>query len=375
MQTIRKVCKRCVLDQSDPNIEFNEQGICNYCQKYDRELRLVKKSCTPDELEKNIDLIKREGVGKDYDAIVGLSGGVDSTYVLYMAVKVYGLRVLALHVDAGWNSEIAVRNIHRAVDELDVDLHTHVIDWEMMRDVQAAFFRASVVNCDIPQDHCFKAVQFKVAKKLGIRFFVSGRNVATDAMMPPRWVWSNDDGYHLKKIHKKYGKRKLRGFPLYSAIYGNLFIPHLSRYTDVRLLDYIDYKRIEAKKLVTSELDWTDYGGKHYESVFTEFYQGYYLPRKFGFDKRKAHLSGLINNGEISRDEALHELSHPPLPLEREKELKAYVLKKLGFSASEWEEIMSMEEVPHTSYPNRIWLVEHLKTFGRSVRYRVRGNR
>jgi len=368
MPSVGTVCSRCVLDESAPEISFNADGVCNYCIRYDNAMSVVKRKFTASGLRQQIDKIKKEGVGKDYDAIVGVSGGVDSTYVLYQAVKVHGLRVLALHVDAGWNSEIAVRNIHRAVEKLGVDLHTHVIDWSVMKDVQASFFKASVVNCDIPQDHCFKAIQYKTAKQFGIRHFVSGRNTATDYMMPTSWVWSNDDGYHIKKIHSKFGKLGLGGFPLFSAWYSTVFVPYFGSYQDLKILNYTDYKRLEAKQTVSRELGWSDYGGKHYESVFTEFYQGYYLPEKFGFDKRKAHLSGLVNNGEITRESAMSELESPPLSEERISELKTFVLKKLGFSEVEWQQVMNKKEVPHTSFPNRVVFIEWLKGYLRNIR-------
>jgi len=373
MPIVGKVCSRCVLDESDPNITFDSDGECNYCKRYDLLMSQVNRKFTASSLDEKIREIKREGRGKEYDAIVGISGGVDSTYVLYKAVKEHGLNVLALHVDAGWNSEIAVRNIHRAIEKLDVDLHTHVIDWDMMRDVQAAFFRSSVVNCDVPQDHCFKAIQYQTAKKFGIRHFISGRNVATDSMMPSRWVWSNDDGYQIRKIHSKFGRKKLKDFPLFSAWYGTVFIPYFAKYQDLKILNYGDYKRLEAKRIVSEELGWSDYGGKHYESVFTEFYQGYYLPGKFGYDKRKAHLSGLINNGELTRERALEELQEEPLEEQRIQELKGFVLKKLGFSENEWVEIMSAREIPHTDYPNRVVAIEMLKEKLRTLKRSFQG--
>lgn len=374
MPIVGKVCSRCVLDESDPNIVFDAAGVCNYCKQYDVSASRLLTRCSSKKLDQKIKLIKKEGNDKEYDAIVGVSGGVDSSYVLYKAVKEYGLRVLALHVDAGWNSEIAVRNIHRAVEKLDVDLYTHVVDWNAMRDVQAAFFRASVVNCDIPQDHSFKAIQYQVAKKFGIRHFISGRNTATDSMMPSRWVWSNDDGYHIRNIHKRFGRSKIDDYPLYSAWYGNVYVPYFAKYEDFRILDFSNYKRLEAKNIISKELDWSDYGGKHYESIFTEFYQGYYLPEKFGFDKRKAHLSGLINNGEITRDQALRELSDEPLSPKRVKELKRYVLKKLSFSEGEWDQVMDEKEISHTEYPNQVVMIDNLKNMYRSIRDIFRRN-
>lgn len=354
-------CISCVLDSTDPDIKFDDVGVCNYCRNYLKTIARLRLQFTPSLLESHIAQIKLDGKLKKYDVIVGVSGGVDSSYVLYLAVKKFGLRVLALHVDSGWDSEIAVGNIHKAIEKLGVDLYTEVIDWDEMRDIQAAFFRASVVNCDIPQDHAFRAVQYKMAKKLGSRYFISGRNFATDSMMPQAWVWPNHDSYHIKAIHKQFGRRKLNRFPFFSIPYFFIWLRFVERYQDVTMLNYFEYKREQAKAAVEAELGWRDYGGKHYESVFTEFYQSYYLPVKFGFDKRKAHLSGLIMNGELSRANALKELEQKPFDTERIQELERYVIKKLGFTQEEWHEIMTAQPKSHDSYPNLEWITKTLK--------------
>lgn len=354
-------CVRCVLDTSDPNIVFDESGVCNYCKRYDKIMAARSSQFTSNRLEMAVAEIKRDGAGKPYDAIVGVSGGVDSSYALYLAVKKLGLRVLALHVDSGWDSEIAVGNIHRAIETLDVELYTEVIDWEEMRDLQAAFFRASVVNCDIPQDHAFRAIQYRIAKKFGVRHFVSGRNFRTDGMMPPAWVWPNHDSHHIKSIHKMYGRHTIKTYPYFSIPYAFLWLRYIERYRDFTVLEYFNYKRNTAKQVIGKELGWRDYGGKHYESIFTEFYQSYYLPMKFGIDKRKAHLSGLILNGEISREEALNELAHPACPAEKAEEMAAYFVKKLGFSEEEWSEIMAAPPRSHTDFPNSEWMIDLLR--------------
>ena len=361
MNSKYKRCISCVLDTTDPDIEFDDTGVCNYCRNYLKIKKKLQLQLTPAVLESQIAKVKQDGKSKQYDAIVGVSGGVDSSFVLYLAVKKYGLRVLALHVDSGWNSEIAVGNIHKAIEHLGVDLYTEVIDWEEMRDLQAAFFRASVVNCDIPQDHAFRAVQYKMAKRFDTRYFISGRNFATDSMMPSAWVWPNHDDYHIKAIHKKFGQHKLKSFPFFSILYFYIWLRYFRQYLDITVLNYIGYRRESAKVLIERELGWRDYGGKHYESVFTEFYQSYYLPVKFGFDKRKAHLSGLIMNGELSRESALKELEQEPFEAQRVKELERYVIKKLGFSSEEWQEVMSSPTQPHDSYPNREWITRSLR--------------
>ena len=264
-------------------------------------------------------------------------------------------------MDGGWDSEIAVGNIHKAIKTLDVDLYTEVIDWDDMRELQASFFRASVVNCDIPQDHAFRAIQYRMAKKFNIRHFISGRNFNTDGMMPQAWGWPNHDSRHIKSIHKRYGRNRIKSFPFFSVAYVFLWLRYVERYKDLRVLEYVDYKRNEAKDLIAKELGWRDYGGKHYESVFTEFYQSYYLPEKFGFDKRKAHLSGLILNKEIDRVEAMNELQHKACSIERAKELTSYFIKKVGFTKDEWDEIMNAPVRSHAEFSSSEWVVELLR--------------
>lgn len=354
-------CTSCVLDTTDPDISFNNDGVCNYCRTYKDVMEVQTKLRTPAHLEAAVAEIKKDGLNKQYDAIVGVSGGVDSTYAIYLAVKKLGLRVLALHVDGGWDSEIAVGNIHKAIEILGVDLYTEVIDWDDMRELQASFFRASVVNCDIPQDHAFRAIQYRMAKKFNIRHFISGRNFNTDGMMPKAWGWPNHDSHHIKSIHEHYGCSPIKAFPFFSIAYAFLWLRYVERYEDFRILEYVEYKRNEAKKIITKELGWRDYGGKHYESVFTEFYQSYYLPEKFGFDKRKAHLSGLIMNNEIDREEALVELENPACESERADELTKYFIKKIGFTKEEWDEVLNTPPRPHSEFSNSEWLPEVLR--------------
>lgn len=365
------ICKRCVLNSTDPALHLDSDGICNLCREYERVDEAVRREFTAQSLEKQLNRIKREGKGKDYDAIVGLSGGVDSTYSLYLATKVYGLRVLALHVDAGWNAEIAVANIHAAVKACGVDLHTEVIDWNAIRELQRVFFKASVVNCDIPQDHVFKAMQYKTARNLGIKNFISGRNYNTDAMMPADWVWPNHDGHHIKSLHRKFSNKKLKNYPTFEILYGNIFTRYFYGFKDLRILEYVNYRRDFAKRIIADELGWRDYGGKHHESIFTEFYQTYYLPEKFGIDKRRAHLSGEINNGELTRAEALQRLESPPISDERRQELVPYVLKKLSFTDEEWSNIMAESPIPHDFYPNHEYRLRLLKRVVRIFRSRA----
>jgi N-acetyl sugar amidotransferase len=361
-------CARCVMDSSDPDISFDADGVCNHCRSYDASaLRRPGESVDPALFGAAVARIRESGRGKAFDAVVGVSGGVDSTYCLWLA-KTAGLRVLALHVDGGWNSEIAVGNIHRACQRLGVELVTEVIDWEEMRDLQAAFFRASVPNYDLPQDHAFFSTQPRKVLGLGVNTFISGRNYSIDAVMPKAWVWSNRDGVHLRAIHRMFGRRPLRLYPVMSTFEWKVWFPRVRGYRDVHLLDSIAYDREAAKAVIAGELGWRDYGGKHYESVLTRFGQAYYLPVKFGFDKRRAHLSGEIVSGRIGRDSALQALRKPLYSASDLETDRAFVLRKLGFSLSEWEDIMAAAPRRHEEFPNGRSRLEALRRIGRLVR-------
>lgn len=350
----RVICVRCVMDTSDPQITFNGQGICNHCERYDRMARGVVERASAGtrmaELDAIAETIRNSAQGRDYDCIMGLSGGVDSSFVAYTAVKKLGLRPLAVHFDSGWNSELAVNNIENIVKKLKIDLHTHVVDWEEMRDLQLAFFKASVANCDIPTDHAFPAVLYRVAASHGIKYILSGSNYATEFILPQAWGYQSGDLRHLKDIHRKYGSVSLKNYPTMNFFMQYVWYPYVKRMKTVKLLNYLPYNKAAAKKTIISELDWRDYGGKHYESVFTRFFQGYYLPTKFGYDKRRAHLSSLINSGQMTRADALAELSRPTYDPELQNEDKIFVAKKLGVSVQELEQIFSLPNKDYREY-------------------------
>ena len=356
-----KICTRCVMDTSDPEISFDNSGLCNHCQRYDLMVKDIvskaDKGERKDQLAAAVDAIKERGRGKDYDCIMGLSGGVDSSYVAYMAKKM-GLRPLAVHFDSGWNSELAVNNIENIVKKLNIDLHTHVVDWEEMRDLQLAFFKASVANCDIPTDHAFPAILYREAAKHGIKYILSGSNYATEFILPSSWGYQSGDLRHLKDIHKKFGSRRLKNYPTIGFFSQYVWYPYIRGIKTFKLLNFIPYNKFEAKKIIINELGWRDYGGKHYESVFTRFFQGYYLPTKFGYDKRRAHLSSLINSGQLSRDEALAELDNPTYDLQLQSEDKAFVAKKLGVSVTELDEIFKRPNKEYSEYASYAKLFE-----------------
>lgn len=343
------VCTRCILGTSDdPSITFNSDGVCSYCQQYDAHKSEFVKTDNKQELDALVSKIKEAGKGQPYDCVIGLSGGVDSTYLAVLAKKL-GLRPLAFHFDNGWNSELAVANIANIVTKLGFDLETHVIDWEEFRDLQRAFLKASVVDIEMLTDHAIVASVYRGAIKHGIKYVLSGMNYVTESVLPQSWVHPKGDHVHIRAISKKYGSLPLKKFPLLSSKL-NLQVAWRG-ITSVPLLNYVPYIKADVKKVIASEVGWRDYGGKHYESVFTRFYQGYILPQKFHIDKRKAHLSNLICSGQITRDEALQELSHVAYPDELFRIDYDFVLKKLGFTKEEFDEIMKSPVKKHSDYP------------------------
>jgi len=343
------------MDTSDPQISFDADGICSHCRRFDRMSKpILERAATPDGERMLADLIeelKRSGTGKDYDCVIGISGGVDSTYLAYKVIE-FGLRPLAVHCDTGWNSELAVNNIENIVKKLDIDLFTYVVDWHEMRDLQLAFFKASLANCDIPQDHAFLAVLHHMAASHGIRNIVSGGNLSTESILPTSWGYNAADLRHLMGVQKRFGTLKLKNYPTLSLFQRYIYYPFLKGMRTVRMLNYLPYEKEKAKALIQSELAWRNYGGKHYESIFTRFFQAYYLPVKFGYDKRRAHLSSLIVSGQLSRIQALEEMEKPPYDEQALLEDKAYVAKKLGISGVEFDKIIAQPPKSYQDYPS-----------------------
>lgn len=342
------------MDTTDPQIGFDSAGICNHCKRYQSHLLALggeeERAAT---LGKIVNALKQSGRGSDYDCVMGLSGGVDSSYLAHFAVTVLDLRPLVVHVDSGWNSELAVSNIENLCKSLEIDLHTLVIDWPEMRDLQLAFFRAGVANLDVPQDHAFNAAMLGEAKKYKVKNVLNGGNMQTESILPTAWGYDASDPMHLRAIHKAYGTIPLRTYPISSDIERLFVDPFLRRMKVYRPLEYIDYNKAAAKELLQKELGWRDYGGKHYESRFTKFFQAYYLPTKFGYDKRKAHLSSLIASGQLTRDEALTELEQPLYdPQELDQDI-TYFCKKLGISRGEFEEVMAAQPRTFRDFRNR----------------------
>lgn len=345
------------MDTSDPEITFDSTGVCNHCREAEAMLAQRPHGVDSEKmLAATIAEIRQRGTGRAYDCIVGLSGGVDSTYIVYRARQL-GLRCLAVHFDSGWNSELAVKNIEQTVKTLGVDLYTFVCNWDEMRDLQLAFFKASVPNCDIPQDHAIVAALYKVARKLGIKTILTGNNLASESILPRAWVYNYLDLHHIKSLLRRFGRRRLRDYPRQNFFDYYFFYPRIFGIRSVRFLNLIEFNKERAMGELQAQLGWRYYGGKHYESVFTRYFQGSYLPTKFGYDKRRAHLSSLIVSGEITRDAALVELqSNPYTESALAREDHIFVAKKLGLTPEEFSAIIAQPNRTHLEYPTRAWL-------------------
>lgn len=356
-----QVCTQCVMDTTDADITFNNDGVCSHCVEFAGIQRgyIYSDPSQQELLHDRVATIKSRGRGRKYDCIIGLSGGIDSSYVALRVVEL-GLRPLAVHVDTGWNSELAVSNIEQLVKRLGIDLYTKVIDWDVMRDLQLAFFRSGVPNCDIPQDHAFVAVLYRTAVSHQIRDVVSGHNLATEAILPDAWGYTSIDRHHIRAIHSKFGRGSLRRYPSYSLLQYAFIWPYVRRMKIFPILNYMSYRKADAKTQLIEEFGWKDYGGKHYESRLTKFFQSYYLPVKFGFDKRRAHFSSLIVTNQMSREAALKELELPPYNPETADSEKAFIAKKLRISDAEFSSVISGPCHEHSEYPSRATLIATL---------------
>lgn len=350
VSNIQTICNKCIMDISDPNISFDDEGICNHCRSYDV---MIKKNVLSGEAGKKkltsiVNKIKADGINKEYDCIIGVSGGVDSSYVAYLTKKLH-LRPLAVHLDNGWDTEISVRNIENLLDKLEIDLYTNVLDWDEFRDLQLAFLKASTPDSEIPSDHAIVASVYKKAKELGVRHIIMGYNTKTETHLPQSWSQGHFDWKYIKSIHSLFGTVPLRTFPHFTYFQWVRFQREFNRFL---ILNFVDYVKQDAIEILKDELNWTYYGGKHSESIYTRFYQGYILPRKFGFDKRKSHFSSLICSGEMRREDALAELKESPYPLEQIENDKKFVINKLDISEEEFEKIMNLSCKTFKDYPS-----------------------
>ncbi|MEP7214519.1 MAG: N-acetyl sugar amidotransferase [Acidobacteriota bacterium] len=343
-------CSLTVMDNiQDPDITFDADGVCNYYTKYKNteKDRVFDGAAGEAKLEQLLSQIKKDGKGRAYDCILGVSGGVDSTYLAYLA-KQWELRVLCVHFDNGWNSELAVHNIENIVSRCGFDLHTHVFDWEEFKDLQLSHFKANVVDIEAITDLGFVGTLRLLALEKNLKYILSGHNVVTEGIMVPYWVYK--DYYNIIDIHNKFGTlKKIATFPYFDNKFQRLGA-RLKGLIDAAPLNFVPYIKAEVKELITNELGWRDYGGKHYESIFTRFYQGYILPEKFGIDKRKVHLTNLIASGQVTKAEALEELERPIMNPDQFEADYEYVIKKLGYTPETFEQYIQAPRVEHTEF-------------------------
>jgi N-acetyl sugar amidotransferase len=351
--SIYQICSRCIMDTSIPDITFDQNGVCNFCRLYDDAVRKYihydiggKKR-----LEALISDMKKKGAKKEYDCIIGVSGGVDSTFVAYVVKKRFGLRPLAVHLDNGWDSELSVYNIEQTLKILNVDLYTYVLDWEEFKDLQISFLKSSIANAEIPTDHAITAILYRIAAKEGISYIITGQNIVTEAIMPASWMYGSTDLRLIKSIHRQFGKTKLKTYPQLGLL-TMAYYTMVKGIRAIRILDYIPFNKADAKRLIIDELGWRDYGGKHFESIYTRFFQSFYLMNKYKIDKRKPHLSNLVLSGQMTRDEALAEIMKPPCPPDQMENDVEYVIKKLDLTEREFSEILSASQKSFRDYPN-----------------------
>jgi N-acetyl sugar amidotransferase len=344
------------MDTTDSKISFDEKGVCDHCNTYYKDI--LPKWHTDEKghqaLEEIIVKIKQEGEGKDFDCLMGMSGGIDSSYLLYIMVKKYGLRPLVFHVDAGWNSQIAVNNIERLVDGLGLDLYTEVINWEEIKDLQLAFFKSGVSHIDTPQDHSFFATMYKFASKHKIKHILTGGNYSTECVRNPlEWMYYQSDSIQLKDIYKKHGTGKLKDYPISNILWHKVYLPYVKGIKLIRPLDFVPYNKDEAMQLLVDKFGYQKYPQKHFESRFTRFYEGYWLPMKFGFDTRKVQYSSLILTGQMTREEALESLSKPAYDPTTIKQDFEYIATKLGVSVVELQSYMDAPNKTYKDYKSQ----------------------
>jgi N-acetyl sugar amidotransferase len=338
------------MDTSDSQIVFDNAGICDHCKTFDRDIK-PNWDTSAIGLKKISSIaadIKAAGHGKDFDCIIGMSGGVDSSYLLHLAKEKLGLRPLVFHVDAGWNSQQAVHNIEQMTDRLGLDLYTEVIDWEEMKDLQLSFFKSGVPHIDTPQDHAFFATMYKFAKKHGIKHILTGGNYSTECIRNPlEWMYFQSDSRQIRDIHNKFGSKKLVKFPLTNILWHKVYLPYIRGIKVYRPLDFMPYDKEEGTQLLVNKYAYQRYSQKHFESRFTRFYESYWLPEKFGFDTRKVQYSSLILTGQMSRDDALERLKKPAYDPETITQDFEYIANKLGISV---EKLRSYFLAPNKTY-------------------------
>ncbi|WP_298623547.1 N-acetyl sugar amidotransferase [uncultured Legionella sp.] len=352
-----KICTKCIMDTSDPGIKFDEYGMCDYCANFSKNIVPIWNTDSQGEqaLLAVAEKIKKAGKGKDFDCIIGLSGGLDSSYTAYVAKEIMGLRPLLFHVDAGWNTEQSVGNIEKLVDGLGLDLYTEVIDWEEMKDLQTAFLKSNIADQDLPQDAAFFSALYKFAKKHKIKYVLTGSNYSTECCREPE-EWGGYPGIDkmlFKDIHKKFGKKSLDKFPLVDILTYKLYYKYVLGMEVVKPLNFVPFNKNDAEQLLFERFGWVKYLHKHHESRFTRFYEDYWMPRKFGYEKRRAHFSSLIMTGQMSREDALNRISRPEMDEQFLVQEFEYVANKLELSVDELNAIFKGVNKTYRDYKNK----------------------
>lgn len=366
-----QICTNCVMDTSDSQIVFDADGVCDHCISFKCD---VLPNWYPNDIGKEmfrrqVEQIKASGKGKPFDCIMGMSGGLDSSFLLHLAVSEFGLRPLVFHVDGGWNSDIAVNNIQVLVDKLGLDLYTEVINWEEMKDFQLAFFKSGVPHLDLPQDHAFVATLYHFANKHGIKYILNGGNYATECVRNPKeWLYYGTDMAQIRDIQRRFCSRQLSTYPFSSVLFHKVYLRYIKGVQVIKPLNYLSYTKENAMKVLSETYGWRPYPQKHFESRFTKFYEGYWLPTRFGYDTRRVQYSSLILTGQMTREEALARLEKPAYDLVTIDEEFEYVATKLGISVAELRHYHTMPLKTYKDYKNQEWLFDLgarvLKTLG-----------
>ena len=361
-----RICTNCVMDTTDSMISFDKRGFCDHCNTfYSKTLpnwHTDKRG--QEKLQGLVDTIKRAGEGRDFDCIIGMSGGIDSSYLTYIAKEHLGLRPLVFHVDAGWNSQEAVNNIEKLVDRLGLDLYTEVIDWGEMRDLQLAFFKSGVPHVDVPQDHAFFATMYKFAEQHQVKHILTGGNLSTECIRNPiELMYYQSVSIQLRDVHRQFGMRPLVNYPVTSILRHKIYLPYVKGIKVFRPLDCLPYIKQDAVKLLVDKFGWQPYPQKHFESRFTRFYEGYWLPKKFGYDTRRVQYSSLIVTGQMTRNEALLKLEKPAFDETTIVQDFEYVATKLGIPVAELQSYMDAPNKTYRDYKSQ----EHIYSMGARV--------
>ena len=359
MEKAYQICVNCVMDTSDSSIIFDDAGVCDHCITFKNKIlpKWNPDGTSEDKLNAFSEKIKKENKNHDFDCLIGMSGGIDSSYLVYLATEVLKLRPLVFHVDAGWNSQIAVNNIEKIIEGLGLDLYTEVINWNEMRDLQLSFFKSGVSHIDTPQDHAFFATMYKFASKHNIKNILTGGNYSTECVRNPlEWMYYQSDSVQLKDIHNKFGTVSLSSYPVTDIIWHKFYLPYIRNIKLFRPLDMMKYNKEAAFKTLETRFGYQKYPQKHFESRFTKFYEGYWLPKRFGYDTRRVQFSSLILAGQLSRQPALDELKNPILSEDDVRIEFEYISNKLDISKDELQSYFTAPKKSYKDYKSQSYL-------------------